>query len=198
MFLGSHLQLTPAIPLQVGRRRDVAQETAPFHERALNIAMTQQIRGDSVTSAWILDQLANHFCRARAVMDRHAHFQITRMIRAFVDRLAKGAESPRQAGILARKTRTGTDVGQIKNQIVDRIRFVLESRRDGEPFAGLEKAEDNSAPGGCPVRLDQPESPPGERRRGDDLDGLIVLQFRTTAADERQSLALRWINESPA
>jgi hypothetical protein len=120
------------------------------------------------------------------------------MIRAFVDRLATGAESSRQARILARETGTGTDVGQIKNQIVDWIRFILESRSDGKSFAGLEKAEDNSAPSGSAIRLDQPQSPPGKSRRGDNLDGLIMLQLRTTTANERQRLALWRIKESPA
>ncbi len=83
------------------------------------------------------------------------------MIGAFVDRLAKSPEPSAKRRIFAGKARTGTDVGQIKNQIVDRIRFVFERGGDGESFAGLEETENNAAPRRRSIRFDQTESPPG-------------------------------------
>ena len=130
----------PAIPIEIWRADDVSQETAPFHQRAFDVSGTKRVVGQFVTRARIRHDFANDFGRAGAVLHRHAHLQITGMIGTAVNALAKDAQMPAQRSILAGKARTGTNVGEIKNEIVDRISFVFERGGDGETFAGVEKA----------------------------------------------------------
>ena len=120
------------------------------------------------------------------------------MIGALINRLAKGAQSSGQPRIFARETRTGADVGEIENQIAHRITFILQRGGDGESFAGLEKTKNHTAPRRFSIVLNQIELSPGVGGRGDNLDRLIMLQFRAIPASQRQGRALRRVEQSLA
>ena len=68
------------------------------------------------------------------------------MIGARVSLLAKNAEPSTERCVLAGKTRTGPDVGQIENEIVDGILFVLKTGGNRKAFASLEEREEKTAP----------------------------------------------------
>ena len=93
-FFRGGFQRLPTLPFQVRRGRDVPDETAPFHQGPLDIAMPQRIGSDFVTAVGTCDDFANDFRRARAVMNRHSHFEIAGMIGTLVDALAKRTEPP--------------------------------------------------------------------------------------------------------
>src|SRR6266852_5261032 len=88
---GRGFQLHPAVPIELGRSNDVAQQTAPFHERPLDIAVTKRVVRELVTRCGSRDQLAHDFGRARAVVDRHSHLEIAGMVRSFVNTLRQDA-----------------------------------------------------------------------------------------------------------
>ena len=108
------------------------------------------------------------------------------MIGPLVKTLTERAKAPGEWRIFAGKARAGPDIGKIENEVIDRIRFILQRSRDRESFAALEKTEDHAAPRRFSIQPNEAETPPGISRRDRDFDGLIMLQFRTTAADQRQ------------
>src|SRR4051812_26418608 len=138
------LQGPPAFPREIGRADDVSKETAPFHHGPLDVAVAKRFIGEPITSSRIHDELANYFRRARSVLDRHAHFEIAGMIGAAVGLLAKNPKPATHGRVFAGKTRTRADIAEIEDKIVDRISFILESRGDGEPFAGMEKRKEHA------------------------------------------------------
>ena len=93
-------------------------------------------------------------------MDGHSHLEVTGMIGATVNPLAKNSEPATERRFFAGETRAGPDVRQVENEIVDRVGFVFERGRDGETFAGLEKGENDAAPGRCSVFRDQAKLAP--------------------------------------
>ena len=131
-------------------------------------------------------------------MDGHSHFQVAGMIGSTVNPLAKNTEPAAERRILAGETRTRPDVREIENEIVDRISFLFERRRDRETFACLEKRENNAAARGCSVWRHQTKLSPSVGGRVGDCRGEIVLQFRAGAADERDRFALGRIEERGA
>jgi hypothetical protein len=128
-------------------------------------------------------------------MHRHAHLEVTGVIRAFIRRLTKRPKPTGEVGILPGKTRTRANVGKIKDQVLDWVTFVFERGRDSQTFTALEKAKDHAAAPRRPVRLDQPEPTPGIRGGGDDLDAEVMFQFGTSPANHRERGALRRIKQ---
>ena len=115
------------------------QKTAPFHQHPLDVAVPKRFVGEPVTSRRIGNQLANHLRRAGTVLHRDAHFQIAGMIGPTVNLLTENAEPSAERCIFTGKARAGPNVGQIENEIVDRIAFVLEAGGDRETFAGVKE-----------------------------------------------------------
>ena len=132
------------------------------------------------------DDFAHKFRSARSVMHRDTHLEVTGIIGALIETLAECAQPAGKRGVFAREAGTGAKIGEVKNEIVNRVGLILERGRDCEPFAALEETEDDPAAGGVSVRLDQSKTSPGEGRGGDDLDGLIVLQLGAIAANQRE------------
>src|SRR2546423_1605034 len=120
------------------------------------------------------------------------------MIGAPIDLLAKNTEAAAERCVFAGKARAGPDVGQIKNEIIHWIRFVLETGRKGEAFAGVEKGEENAATCRRAVDFHETQLAPRISRRSGNHSGEIGLQFRALPADERQCLALRRIEQRRA
>ena len=139
----SRFQFAPAIPGEVWRIHDVPQETAPFHQRALDVARAQRIAREPVARPGIGRDFADYFRRARAVMRRCAHFEITRMIGPIINALAKNAEPSAHGASSPAKPRAAADVREIENEIVDRVGFVFKRGGNRETFAGLEEREDD-------------------------------------------------------
>ena len=105
-------------------------------------------------------------------MRRHSHFQITGMIGAAINPLAKNAEPATERCVFGGKTETRADVRQIEDEVVDRIRFIFERSGDGQTFAGLEEGEKSAAPSRRSIFGDETELAPGVGGRiGDDLSG---------------------------
>src|SRR5215471_18966662 len=65
------------------------QQTSPFHQRTFDIAVTKQVADEFVFRSRVSHQFTHHFRCACAVLYRHAHGQITRII---------GAASPEKRG----------------------------------------------------------------------------------------------------
>ena len=128
-LLGRRFQFRPSRQRIGGRKDDVAKYAAPLHQRAFDIAVTQQFAGELVLAARISHQRAHHFRCTGAVMHRHTHTQITRIIGPAVNPLTQNAEAPAQRSIFAGEARAGANIGQIENQFVDRIGFVFEPTR---------------------------------------------------------------------
>ena len=90
------------------------------------------------------------------------------MIGALINALTKNPEPAAERRIFAGKSRAGANIGEIENEIVDRVAFVFERGGDGETFARLEKRKRSSASRRRTVRFDQTETAPGISGRRDD------------------------------
>ena len=93
----------------------MAKYAAPLHQRAFDIAVTQQFVGELVLGARISHQRAHHFRCAGAVLHRHAHGEVTWIIGAAVNPLTQNAEPPAHQRVFAGEARTGANIGQIEN-----------------------------------------------------------------------------------
>ena len=131
-------------------------------------------------------------------MDGHTHFNVTGMIGAPVNPLAENSQPSTERRVFACKARTGPDICQIENEIVDRISLILQRSRDGETLAGLEEGEQGAAPSRCSIFRDETELAPRVGGRIRDDRGEIVLQFGASATNERDSFALGRIEQRAA
>src|SRR6266550_2538826 len=105
--------------------------------------------------ARISHQFANDFGCAGAIMYGHTHREITRIIGPAEQPLAQDSKTTAHRCIFAGKARSGANIGKIKHEIVDWIRFVLQSGSYGQSFASMKKGEDNSASGRPAVGFNQ-------------------------------------------
>src|ERR1700674_95647 len=188
----------PSVPVYLRRADNVPEQAPPFHQRAFDVAVAEQFVRHAITGGRVRDQFADHFGCAGAVLDWHAHFEITRMIPARINALAKNAEASTERRIFAGKTGTGPNVREIENEIVDGIILFFERGRDGQTFASLEKRKDNAASRGRSIFRDQTKLPPGIGGRVGNGRGEIVLQFGTGATNERDRFTLRRIEQRAA
>src|SRR5437763_14589002 len=137
------------------------QKAAPFHQRAFDIAVPERFVGESVTRRPIRDELADHLRSARAILHRHAHFQVAGVIGASINLLAENAEPSAEGRVFAGETRAGANIGQIKNEIVDRIAFVLEAGGNREPLARMKERKKQAAARRCSILKYETELAPG-------------------------------------
>src|SRR5438094_9461016 len=86
-LFGRRFQFRPSRQLIGGGKEDVAKYAAPLHQRAFDIAVTEQFAGQLVLGARISYQRAHHFRCAGAVLHRYAHREITWIIGAAVNPL---------------------------------------------------------------------------------------------------------------
>ena len=125
------LELAPAFPWKVRGRRDLAHQASPLGHRPLQVAGTNEVRHEAKALRRVAVHFAHEVTRAVAIVGRHAVLEIARMFRSLVRPPSKPTESA-TGNILAvgRKSVPRAEVGNIVNQIVDRIGFVLERGRD--------------------------------------------------------------------
>ena len=76
------------------RKDDVAKYATPLHQRAFDIAVTQQFVGELVLAARISHQRAHHFRCTGTVLHWHAHGEVTWIICAAVNSLTQNTEPP--------------------------------------------------------------------------------------------------------
>ena len=79
----------------------MAKYAAPLHQRSFDIAVTQQFVSQLVLGARISHQRAHHFGCASAVLHRHTHGEVTRIIGPVVNSLTQNAEPAAYRRVLA-------------------------------------------------------------------------------------------------
>src|SRR5262249_42019163 len=173
-------------------------QTAPLPYCALDIPCSKHVVSHAIAAARILNQRTDHSGGTGTVMDRHAHSQVAGMIGSLIYCLTERAESSAEWRIFTGKARAGAQIGEIKNQVIKGIGFVLQARGNRQSFAGLEKPKDNPTAGRSVLRLNQAQPAPCIRRRIYNFDRLIVLQLGAVAARNGQSFALWWIDQGAA
>src|SRR5436190_21305091 len=99
------------------------------------------------------------------------------MIGPTVNPLAKDTEPASKRRVFPSKARTGADVCQIENKIVDRISFVFQRSSDRQTFAGLEEREESAASSGRSTFRDETKLAPGLGRRIRNERRQVMLQL---------------------
>ena len=113
------------------------------------------------------------------------------MICAPVDLLAKNPEPAAERRVFTGEARAGADVGEVEDEIVDRIRFVLQTSCDRQSFTRVEKRKEQAAPRGSPIFRNQAELAPGVSRRIRNDRRQVMLELGTLPANQRQRFPLR-------
>src|SRR5690606_2217739 len=125
-FARQLLQAAPARPFESGSVGDLSQGAAPFDDHAVDVARAKQVRDPLVFGHRIVMDRRNDEFRPRTVLGWHAVFEIPGSGLESVVRLAYHGEAPRPAILFTAEAEAGIEVGQVVNEFVQRIGFILQ------------------------------------------------------------------------
>jgi hypothetical protein len=142
-------EVAPAGPVEVGCVGDLAEETAPFNDDAVDVADAEDIGDPGVFAGGIFMDAGDDLFGIGAVFGRQAIFEVTGDGLEAESFLAGDGEASCPAAFFAAEAESGIEVGEVVDQFVERIGIVFEPGSDGEAIAVGEEADDPAAQGWC-------------------------------------------------
>jgi hypothetical protein len=170
--------------IEVGRVAEVTQQAEPFDIGPLDIAGSEVEDGCSggELPQLSLEENSDELGGALAILRRESEMKVSLEIDRAVGLAADGGETvaPDRRNQRGRagegvefEAVAGPQVCEVEDDLVGGVKRVLERGGDGESFASLEKAEDDTAGGGLAAVVDEGElSPEVSGAPGDGLEGI--------------------------
>lgn len=144
------LEKLPAGPRMGGGVDDVANEAEPLDVNAGNIAFGDRSLGAILADdALVLEEGADDLGGGLSVVGGQSALKIALVGNETVGFSTTGSEALTAAVSRDLKTDTGAEIGQVNDELIERVGFVLQCGGDGEALAVLEEAEDLPSSGGC-------------------------------------------------
>lgn len=160
------LEKLPAGPGMGGSMDDVADEAEPLDVNSGNISFGDRGVGAILTDdALVLKEGADDLGGGFAVVGGQSAFEVALVGNETVGLSTAGGEALTAAISGDLKTDAGAEIGEVNDELIERVGFVLQCGGDGEAFAVLEEAEDLPSSGGGALRIDETESAPTVDRR---------------------------------
>jgi len=125
-FAGDFLEVVPAIPLKRGGVRDLAEETAPFDDDAVNVAGAAEDADPAMFVERVFVDGLDDLFRAGAVFGRNAVFEVTRDALQSVLLVAGIGHPTAPTIVVTRKAEAGVEVGEVVNEFAERVGTVFE------------------------------------------------------------------------
>ena len=160
------LEKLPAGPRMGGGVDDVADEAEPLDVNTGDIALGDGGVGAILSDdALVLKEGADDLSGGLTVIGGQSALEIALVGNETVGLSTTGSEALTAAVPGDLKTDAGAEIGEVDDELIERVGFVLQGGGDGEAFSVLEEAKDLAPPGGGALGIDETESAPTVDRR---------------------------------
>lgn len=160
------LEVLPAGPWMGGGVDDVTDEAEPLNVNTGDISFGDRSVGAILSDdALVLEEGADDLGGGLSVVGGQSALKIALVGNETVGLSTTGSKALTAAVSGDLKTNAGAEIGEVDDELIERVALVLQGGRDGESLAVLEEAEDLPSSGGCSFGIDETESAPTVDRR---------------------------------